>query len=162
MKRTITVALIVCGLATLSYADERLIGTWVKQRTQQEDHAHTGDTNWSLTVRFESSGQFRWKSIRIDGTNTVDESVNGTYSVDRDLITYTFQNPTAAASKCLPDWFAFWQLKSTGVQTFRLNGQFLVLGNDGKKLWFHMKRETGEQQSGGYSPPAVRSPKPTP
>ncbi len=161
MKETMSAMLIACALATLAQADDLLIGTWVKQRTQQEDHAYSGDTNWSLTVTFEASGQFRCKSVRVEGTNTVDESVKGTYSADRGLIAYTFDNPTDAASNRLAEWFAFWQLKSTGVQTFRYDGESLVLGNDGRKLWVHMKRKTVEQQGRGYSPPASRPWKPT-
>jgi len=144
MKRMITVFLLGAVLVTQAKADDKLLGSWVKERTQQEDHAYPGDTNWKLEVTFRAGGHFVWHSTRTEGTNTVDESITGTFSVKRGMITFLFDKPSSAAHKRLPEWFAFWPSEMKGQQSARLDKDALILGHDGNKLWFHMKRKTVE------------------
>ena len=119
-----------------------LIGTWTKQHTQEEGHAYPGDTNWDLEVTFRPNGQFVWRSTRTDGTNRIDESLTGTYSLERGMmIIYRFDKPSNAADKRLAEWFAYWPSKLEGQHTFRFRKDFLILGHDGNKLWFYMKRK---------------------
>ncbi len=118
-----------------------LSGTWVKQHSQEEDHAYLGDTNWDLEVTFRANGQFVWRSSRSEGTSRIDESLTGTYSLKRGMITYRFDKPSDASGKRLAEWFAFWPSKLEGQHTFRFEKDFLILGHDGNKLWFYMKRK---------------------
>ena len=135
-------------------ADYKLVGSWVKDHAQQEDHAYPGDTNWNLEVTFQAGGQFIWHSTRTEGTNTVDESATGAYSVSRGMITYLFDRPSSAALKRLPDWFAFWPSKLKGQQqVLGLEVDTLVLAFSSNKLWLHMKRKTVEQSSAGAVAP---------
>ena len=145
MKRTIAVVFLGVVLSAQARADSKLVGTWVKHHTQQEDHAYPGDTNWNLEVSFQKNERFVWHSTRTEGTNVVDESVKGTYSIKPGLITFRFQEPSPTARKRLPEWFAFWPSKLKGQQTFRFKDECLVLGHDGNKLWFYLDRKDVEQ-----------------
>ncbi len=144
-----TMFFVFVGIAgTLAACDGRegpefgLTGTWTKQHTQAEDHAYPGDADWNLEVTFRANGQFVWRSSRTEGINTIDESLTGTYSLERGMmITYRFDKPSTAAGKRLAEWFAFWPSKLEGQQTFRFEKGFLLLGHDGHKLWFYMKRK---------------------
>jgi len=151
MKRIITGIFLGAALLTQAQADDKLVGSWVKERTQQEDHAYPGDTNWNLEVTFRTGGHFVWHSTRTEGTNTVDESITGTYSVDRGMITFLFDKPSNPARKRLPEWFAFWPSKLQGQQSFRFKDEILVLGLDGNKLWIYMKKKDVEPTSAGDS-----------
>ena len=126
-----------------------LIGTWSKVRTQQEGGPYPGNENWHLTVTFKENGHFVWDSMRYeDGQNPLDESLQGTYLIERGfLITYKFDEPAPAAQKRLPELFAFWPNKQLGQQTFKFRDDFLILGHDGAKLWMHFKRNADIEQS---------------
>ena len=149
MKRIITGFFLGAALLAQAQADDNLVGSWVKERTQLEDHAYPGDTNLNLVVTFRAGGHFVWHSTRTEGTNTVDESITGTYSIDRGMITFLFHKPSSAARNRLPEWFAFWPSEMKGQQTARFENGALILGHDGDKLWFHMKRKTVEPISDG-------------
>ena len=149
----IIIALFLCVvLVDQARADDKLVGLWVKDHTRQEDHVYPGDTNWNLEVIFRADGQFVWRSTRTEGTNTIDESVTGTYSVNRAMITFQFDKPGSAALKRLPDWFAFWPSQMRGQQVVRFEKDSMVLANEAGKLWIYMKK-TVEQSPGGDSAP---------
>ena len=141
MNRVILILSLSTFFVVQVRANDALRGSWVKQNTRQEDHAYPGDTNWHLEVTFQADGRFMWKSARRNGADTVDESVAGTYSVDRGLITYLFDKPSSAARMRLPEWFAFRPSKLTGKQTWRIEDGALTLGHDGEKLWFSFERK---------------------
>ncbi len=145
MKRTTPVLLLSVALTAYAGGDGKLVGTWVKRRTQQEDHAYPGDANWKLEVSFQPNSRFVWRSTRTEGGKVIDESVRGTYSVKRGLIAFRFQKPSPAARKRLPEWFAYWPAKLKGQQSLRLKDDSLVLGHDGNKLWFHLRRKDVEK-----------------
>ena len=145
MKKATAILFLGVVLSSQARADSAVVGTWVKHHTQQEDHAYPGDTNWNLEVRFQANDQFVWHSTRAEGTNVVDESVKGTYSIKQSLITFRFQKPSPAARKRLPEWFAFWPSNLKGQQTFRFRDEFLILGYDGNKLWLYLKKKDVEQ-----------------
>ena len=142
--------LLVLGLAagTDTHADGRLIGSWVKHDTQQEDHAYPDDTNWHLEVSFQADGAFVWQSTRTDGETAVDEAVRGTFSASGGVVTVVFDPPSTAAAKRLPEWVAYWPSTREGRQTFRFQDEFLVLGHDGNKLWFRLKRKDVDDPAG--------------
>lgn len=145
MKAAITILILGLALSAEAGADSTLVGSWVKHHAQQEDHAYPGDTNWNLEVTFQANGTFVWNSIRTQEDATVDQSVTGTYSINRGMITFLFDKPSGAARKRLSEWFAFWPSKLKGQQTFRFKDEFLVLAHDGNKLWFYFKRKDVEQ-----------------
>lgn len=126
-----------------------LLGTWSKVRTQHEDHHYLGDGDWHLSVSFKENGRFIGDSKRYDNKqNPIDESLRGTYLIERGfIIAYKFDKPSPAAQKRLPELFAFWPNKQLGQQTFKFRDDFLILGHDGAKLWFHLKRKTDVEQS---------------
>jgi hypothetical protein len=128
--------------------EHRLEGSWMKHHAQQEDHAYSGDTNVNLEVTFQANGQFLWNATRAEGTNTVDESVTGTYFAERGMITYLFDKPSDAARKQLPEWFAFSPSQLKGQQSFRFEKDCLVLEHEGNKLWFYMQRKLSISQAG--------------
>ena len=145
MKTAVAILALTLTVSTQAQADSKLVGSWVKHHTQQEDHVYPGDTNWNLEVTFQADGTFVWHSTRLEGDTTIDESISGTYSVNRGMITFMFDKPSNAAHKRLSGWFAFWPKKLQGQQTFRFENEFLVLGHDGNKLWFYLKRKDVEQ-----------------
>jgi len=126
-----------------------LLGTWSKVRTQQEGGHYPGDRDWHLSVTFGDNGRFIWDSKRYeDSQDPVDESLKGTYLIERGfIVTYRFAKPSPAAEQSLPELFAFWPNKRLGQQTFRFHDDFLVLVHDGRKLWIHLKRKTDVEQS---------------
>lgn len=144
MMIKVIVILVLCAtVAGEEFRDGRLVGSWVKHHTRQEGSAYKSDANWNLTVTFRDNGDFLWQSIRTDGEKVADESVKGTYSIKRALLTFKFRKPSPAARKRLPEHFAFWPSKLVGQQTYRLQDDYLVLGHDGHKLWHYLKRKNG-------------------
>jgi hypothetical protein len=121
---------------------ESLIGTWIKERSMKEGGQYPGDNGWHLSVTFADDGRFIWDSQRSsDDHSPVDESVTGTYSIERGfLIAYHFDQPSPVAREVLPEYFAFWPSELTGRQTFKCHGESLILGHDEAKLWFFLKR----------------------
>jgi len=122
-----------------------LVGTWLKERTKQEDHRYLEDENWHLSMTFRDDGRFVWNSLRqVHGEEAVDESLTGTYETERGfLVTYLFKAPSRAAEKRLLESFAYWPNQLLGQHTFKLRGDSLVLGHDNRKLWIHLQRESG-------------------
>lgn len=151
MNRIIIALFLGAILLDHARADDRLVGSWVKDHTRQEDHVYPGDTNWNLQVIFRADGKVVWRSTRTEGTNTIDESVTGTYSVHRAMITFQFDKPSSDALKRLPDWFAFSPSQMKGQQIVRLEKDSMVLANEGRKLSIHMKR-TVDPSGGGSTP----------
>jgi len=123
---------------------ERLIGTWEKQKTRAIELApvNLDDDNWRLTVTFTDDNRFVWDSSRY-GRNgkTLNDSLTGSFSIERGfLIAYQFDKPSAEALQRLSQLFAFWPNQLLGKHTFRFEDDYLVLGHDGEKIWFYLKR----------------------
>ena len=69
-------------------------------------------------------------------------TVFGVYYTEQGfLISYTFEKPSNQVLERIPELFAFWPNKLLGQQTFRFDDDYLILGHDGNKLWFYMKRK---------------------
>ena len=120
-----------------------LIGTWIKQETFSIENHYPNDNNWELKVTFNNNKRFIWDSKRKESDgNTIDESLTGTYTTEQGfLISYTFEKPSNQVLERIPELFAFWPNKLLGQQTFRFDDDYLILGHDGNKLWFYMKRK---------------------
>jgi len=125
-----------------------LLGSWVKHHLISVENYYPDNRNWHLYVTFNDDGRFLWDSKRYEsGGEIIDESLTGTYSVERGfLIRYKFDQPSAEAQKKLPELFAFWPNKLLGQQTFRFNDDFLSLGHDGAKIWLYLKRKDNVEQ----------------
>ncbi len=123
---------------------QTLVGTWVKQRINAIEPLYPEDIGWHLTVTFSDDGRFIWDSKRYkDDGGIVDESLTGAYTIERGfIIAYKFDKPSPSAQQKLSKLFAFWPNKLLGRQTFRVRDDTLVLGHDGEKLWFHLKRKS--------------------
>ena len=121
----------------------RLIGTWVKDRIISVENYYPDDINWHLYVTFNEDGGFIWDSKKYGNNKIIeDESLIGKYSIEKGfLINYIFNHPSSEAQHRIPEWFAYWPNKSLGQQTFRFQDDLLVLGHDGAKIWFYMKRK---------------------
>lgn len=144
MSRSIMLVAIA-GMFT-SCADQEapqsgLVGTWTKQYTESIEHLFPADTDWSLEVNFKPDGRFVWHFSRTDAGQQIDESLTGTYTTEGCLITYRFDKLSDAAAKRVEEWFAYWPTQLKGQQTFKFRQNELILGHDGHKLWFHMKRK---------------------
>lgn len=123
--------------------NKSLIGTWIKERTQQEDHEFPDDRNWQLTVTFDENGRFTWNSKRKnqDG-KIIDESLTGTYTIERGfLISYHFDKPTKQALEKIPVLFAFWPNQMLGQQHFGFRDNYLSLSHSAAKIWISLKRK---------------------
>jgi len=123
---------------------DRLIGTWAKQQTKAIELVlqDISDDDWQLTVTFTDDNRFIWDSKRYgeDG-KPLNDSLTGSYSIERGfLIAYRFDKPSAEALAQLPWLFAYWPNQSLGKHTFRFEDDYLVLGHDGEKVWFYLKR----------------------
>lgn len=125
----------------------RLIGTWVKDHLESVENYYPDDSNWHLCVTFTEDDCFIWDSKKSgSGEITTDESLAGKYSIERGLlINYIFDKPSSGAERRIPEWFAYWPNKSLGQQTFKFRDDFLILGHDGAKIWFYMKRKDNIQ-----------------
>ena len=128
----------------LKTKSQKIVGTWVKYRTNTADTRYNADDKWHLSVTFDHDGHFLWdcKQYGDDG-KIIDESLTGTYSFERGfLITYKFDKSSPAAQKSLPELFAFWPNQMKGQQTFRFHDDTLILGHDANKMWFHLRRKS--------------------
>ena len=77
----------------------------------------------------------------------IDDSLTGKYSIESGfLIAYRFDQPSAEALEKLPQLFAFWPNQLLGRHTFEFEDDYLILGHDGEKIWFYLKR-TGLQSN---------------
>lgn len=121
----------------------RLIGTWVKDHIISVENYYPDDSNWHLYLTFSEDGSFIWDSKKYGSDEiTVDESLVGKYSIERGfLINYIFDQHSSGTQRRIPEWFAYWPNKSLGQQTFRFQDDFLILGHDGAKIWFYLKRK---------------------
>lgn len=162
MKSLLLAVILLAGVAASSLAESKpttkgsLVGTWVKERTQQECREYPEDANWDLAVSFQSDGRFVWNATRKASSSDqdrIDESVTGTYSVKGSLVTYQFDKPSQAALKRLPEIFAFWPKQLRGQQTFQFQDDTLRLGNDGSKLWIFFKHKSEKAEGAQPSPP---------
>jgi hypothetical protein len=122
---------------------KNLSGSWIKEKTQQEGSEYPGDKDWKLIVTFNDNGRFIWDSKRKESTGKIiDESLTGTYTIEKGfMISYQFDKPSNQALEKLPKLFAFWPNKLLGQQTFRFEDNYLILGYDGSKTWFYLKRK---------------------
>jgi hypothetical protein len=123
---------------------KKLIGTWTKQRIGAIEPVFQslGGDDWHLTVTFTDDGRFVWDSRRpgMEG-GMIDDSLTGKYSIERGfLIAYRFDEPSVEALERLTMLFAFWPNQLLGKHTFRFEGDCLILGHDGEKIWFYLKR----------------------
>jgi regulatory protein YycH of two-component signal transduction system YycFG len=123
---------------------EKLIGTWKKQQTYAiaqllEDF---NDNEWHMIVSFTDDGRFIWDSRRTGpGNEQINDSLTGNYSIERGfLIAYQFDKPSSEALERLPMLFAFWPNQLLGKHTFRFKDDYLILGYNGEKRWFYLKR----------------------
>jgi len=125
-----------------------LIGTWIKERIQKEDHDFPSEKNWQISVIFKDNGRFIWDFKRKDSENkTINESLTGTYTIEKGfLISFHFDKPSNQALKWLPEFFALWPNKLLGQQTFRFGKNYLRLGNDGHKTWIYLRRKDTNSQ----------------
>jgi hypothetical protein len=121
----------------------RLIGTWMKDHIISVENYYPDDVDWHLNVTFSDDGGFIWDSKKYGNNEIVeDESLKGKYSIERGfLINYVFDKPFSVSESRISEWFSYWPNKSLGQQTFRFQDDFLILGYDGAKIWFYMKRK---------------------
>jgi hypothetical protein len=121
----------------------KILGTWVKYYTNKEGGQYKADHKLHLFVTFDHDGHFLWDCKQYgDNGQIVDESLTGTYSFERGfLITYKFDKPSPSAQKSLSKFFAFWPNQMKGQQTFKFHDDTLILGHDGKKMWFYLRRK---------------------
>jgi hypothetical protein len=123
---------------------EKLVGTWKKQWAGALEGIPRwlSDSDWHLTVKFSDDGRFIWASRRTgSGGSLINDSLTGKYSIeDGFLINYRFDKPSPQALERLPTLFAFWPNQLLGKHTFRFEDDRLVLGHDGAKIWFLLKR----------------------
>lgn len=155
MRQIAIILLICCVLAIDSHAADSLFGCWVKDHVQEIDNPHPGVSNLAIEVTFKADGRFFWQVIGQDGTNTIDGSFAGTYSLNNGMVNYRIDKPTAAARSLLPILVSFWPSKMKGQQSCRFSKDSLELGHDEAKLWFHMKRKLVEPTAAA-SPPVGR------
>lgn len=144
MNRIVAMVLLGLAFGMDVFADDRLIGSWIKERTQQEDHTYPGDTNWQLRVIFREDRSFLWQSTRDEGTRKAEERLSGTYSARKGIIQYTFEEPVGAAPERMAEWFEYWPTVLAGRQTYQFQGNTLVLRHDASKLWFRLRKEVGD------------------
>jgi hypothetical protein len=131
----------------LKTKSQKIVGTWVKYYTNTEGARYKADDKLHLSVAFDHNGRFLWdcKQYGNDG-QIIDESLTGTYSFERGfLITYKFDKPSPSAQKSLPKFFAFWPNQMKGQQTFRFHDDTLILGHDGNKMWFYLRRKSNAE-----------------
>jgi hypothetical protein len=128
----------------LKTKSQKIVGTWVKYRTNTEGIRYNADDKLHLSVTFDLDGHFVWDCKKYgDDGKIIDEPLTGTYSFERGfLITYKFDKPSPAAQKSLSEFFAFWPNQMIGQQTFRFHDDTLILGHDANKMWFHLRRKS--------------------
>ena len=136
------------AMADRNNVSQRLVGTWVKHHIISVENYYPDSSNWHLCITFNNDGSFIWDSKRYEsGGKIIDDSITGRYSIERGfLISYRFDQPSHEAQKSLPELFAFWANNLLGQQTFRFHNDFLILGHDGAKIWFYLKRKGNVEQ----------------
>ena len=94
------------AVSELKTKSQKIVGTWVKYRTNTADTRYNADDKWHLSVTFDHDGHFLWdcKQYGDDG-KIIDESLKGTYSFERGfLITYKFHKSSPAAQKAYQNY----------------------------------------------------------
>ena len=166
MRNLMVAVLLLIGIAMPSLAESKpttkgsIVGSWFKERTQQEDHKYPEDANWDIAITYQSDGRFVWRATHKENSSDkerTDASAKGTYSVKGYLVTYQFDNPSPQALKHLPKFFAFWPKQLRGQQTFQFQDDTLRLGNDGSKLWMFFKHKS--EKAEGAQPSSPKSDK---